>query len=82
MITPEGKVLVSADESHVVVELGRTTRLVAGTPGQKRFSGDGGPADLAQFDLPVHWRSMERATYLSLTISITEFDELMLKEAL
>ena len=52
VITPEGKVLVSADESHVVVELGRTTRLVAGTEGQKGFSGDGGPADLAQFDLP------------------------------
>lgn len=52
VITPEGKVLVSADESHVVVEFGRTVRLVAGTEGQKGFSGDGGPASLARFDLP------------------------------
>jgi trimeric autotransporter adhesin len=52
VVTPEGKVLVSADESHVVVELGRATRLVAGTEGQKGFLGDGGPASLARFDLP------------------------------
>jgi len=52
VFTPEGKRLVSADESHVVVELGRATQLVAGTEGQKGFLGDGGPASLARFDLP------------------------------
>ena len=52
VVTPEGKLLVSADESHIVVELGGTVRLVAGTEGQKGFSGDGGPGPLARFDLP------------------------------
>lgn len=51
-VTPEGKVLVSANLSDVVVELGKTALLIAGTAGQKGFSGDGGPADLAQFDSP------------------------------
>lgn len=52
VVTPNGKVLVSADESHIIVELGGTVRLVAGIEGQKGFSGDGGPASLARFDLP------------------------------
>lgn len=52
VITPEGEVLVSADESHIVVQLARKTRLVAGTEGQKGFSGDGAPAAAAKFDLP------------------------------
>jgi DNA-binding beta-propeller fold protein YncE len=52
VVTPEGKLLVSADESHIVVELGRTVGLVAGTERHEGFSGDGGPASLARFDLP------------------------------
>jgi sugar lactone lactonase YvrE len=52
VITQEGKVLVSADESQIIVELGKRTRLVAGTDGRKGFSGDGGLAAVAQFDRP------------------------------
>jgi streptogramin lyase len=52
VVTRDDRVLVSADETHVVVELGKATQLVAGTEGQKGFAGDGGPASNARFDLP------------------------------
>ena len=51
-VTPDGRLLISADESHIIVEFGNTIRLVAGTEREKGFAGDGGPATLAQFDLP------------------------------
>ena len=81
VVTPDGKLLVSADESHIVVEFGRTVRLVAGTERQKGFSGDGGPASLARFDLPGAMQSTHTEISLSLITLITEFVALMVRRA-
>jgi hypothetical protein len=52
VVTQRGEVLVSADESHVIVKLGPVTQLFAGSHGKRGFSGDGELASLAKFDLP------------------------------
>jgi DNA-binding beta-propeller fold protein YncE len=53
---PKGMVVLSdgtfADESNVIVALGNTTVAFAGDPNRKAFSGDGGPALKAGFNLP------------------------------
>jgi streptogramin lyase len=47
-----GKILVSATQSQVIVELGSATSLIAGVPRQKGYSGDGSPAAQATFASP------------------------------
>jgi NHL repeat-containing protein len=52
VVLPDGRVLVSADGANVIVALNETTTVFAGTPSRKTFSGEGGLATEAGFDLP------------------------------
>lgn len=52
---PEGRLLLAAWQNHKLMRLDAdgVLRTIAGT-GKRGFSGDGGPASIAQFDLPSH----------------------------
>jgi sugar lactone lactonase YvrE len=52
VVLPDGTVLVSADGFNTIVELNGTTAKFAGDPSRKTFSGDGGLASDAGFNLP------------------------------
>ena len=52
---PDGALLVADSSAHVIRKVipGGATTIIAGTPGASGFSGDGGPADEAEFDHPA-----------------------------
>ncbi len=52
---PDGALIVADSSAHVIRKVvpGGATTIIAGTPGASGFSGDGGPADEAEFDHPA-----------------------------